>query len=303
MRIVLEKTKQRELIEKAKLDSTWDELSKMLNINPHYLSTELRKEQTYLSEEVYRKLCNIINKNFDKFIIKKLENNWGQIKGANITSRNTKEFEVPKESDELAELFGAILGDGHLEEIKRDKKVRCYSVTITGDSSNDKDYILNHIKDLFKRVFNETGRLFYVKNKRAIFLRVHGKKIIEFVKKKGINPGNKKDNNQGIPDWIKSNADYLKVCIRGLIDTDGSVHYISKTNKNLRISFTSHIPKLLMEVRNSLIGLGFSPSKIIRERQVFLSSKYDISKYIKDIGFKNQKHLKRLESLQRRMLL
>ena len=120
------------------------------------------------------------------------------------------------------------------------------------------------------------------------------------MKSLGIKPGNKKKNNQGIPSWIKNNKKYLIKCIKGLIDTDGSIHYISKKNLNLRISYTSYIPKLLKEVRGGLIKIGFTPSKIISKKQIFLSRQKDIKNYIKEIGFGNQKNLNRLKFLKSR---
>lgn len=74
--------------------------------------------------------------------------------------------------------------------------------------------------------------------------------------------------------------------------------YISKNNLNIRISYTSHIQRLLKDVESSLILLGFCPSKIIKNRQIFLSSKKGTEKYVKEIGFGNQKNLNRLRNLQ-----
>ncbi len=107
-------------------------------------------------------------------------------------------------------------------------------------------------------------------------------------------PGNKKLNNQGIPKWVFNERELLSACIRGLVDTDGSIFYISKRNKNLRIDFTSYIPNLLRDTQKGLFSLGFNPSKVINQKHIFLSSKKDVNRYIKEIGFHNQKHLNRV---------
>jgi len=39
----------------------------------------------------------------------------------------------------------------------------------------------------------------------------------------GLKIGNKVKQLLDIPDWIKVNPEYSKVCLRGLIDTDGCV--------------------------------------------------------------------------------
>lgn len=260
----------------------------------------MRNEVNYLSEDTHKKLCNLAGVNFDSFIINKLPDNWGKVKGANSSSGNTKELIEPPESEELAELFGIILGDGHIDRIVRGKKTRCYCITIVGDFDDDKDYLEKYVSKIFYDLFGEKSKIAYSRFSNSLFLKVHGRNIVDFFINKGIKNGNKKINQQSIPNWILENREYLKRCIRGLIDTDGSIHYISKNNRNLRISFTSYIPNLLEGVRSSLLILGLNPSKIISGKQIFLSRKEDISNYLKIIGFSNQKHLKRFEILQNR---
>lgn len=298
MRIVLEKNKQKELIELTKEKFTWEELANQIKLNSNYLMNELRHEKRNLSEQAYKILCNMSNLNFDKFIINKLDDNWGRTKGGTNSKGNPKAFIEPKESEELAELFGIILGDGHVEWINQGKKIRSYAIVIAGDSRNDKVYLEKYVSNLFSKLFGESGTLGFPKFANSVLLRIHGKKIVEFVNRKGIKSGNKKVNNQAIPAWILKNQNYLRACLRGLIDADGCIYYISKkTNRNLRISFTSCIPALMDDVKNSFIKLGFNPSKILREKEIYLSSKQDVNKFIDEIGFSNDKHLKRLENL------
>ncbi|MBA7698010.1 hypothetical protein ES703_106684 [subsurface metagenome] len=241
--------------------------------------------------------------NFDKQIIEKLNDNWGRSKGGIKSPNNIKKIIKPKRNKYLSEVIGIILGDGHVSEFKKDKKVRCYSIRIAGNAKTDRDYLINYIPLLFKKVFNEKGKVHFSKRSKVGYFTIYGKNFVEFIKTQGIKSGNKKKNKQGLPKWVRENKKYLLKCIRGLIDTDGSIHYISNTNLNLRISYTSHIPNLLKDVREALISLGFNPSKVIRERQIFLSRKEDINKYVKEIGFGNQKNLNRLKILGKRMLL
>lgn len=297
MRIVLKKEKQRELIEFAKGDFTWKELGQELNICSGYLKNELRYGKRSISKNIYDTLCRLANQDFDEFIIKELPDNWGNVKGGISSLGNTKSFKNPPECEKLAELFGAIIGDGHVNKLKIGKKIRCYSIVIAGDSRNDKDYMENYLPSLFFELFGEKGSLAYSKDKNVMYTKIFGKRIIDFVESKGIFGGNKKKNSQSIPKWILKNDKYLRACLRGLIDTDGCIYYISKNNRNLRISFTSYIPKLLKETRDSFIKLGFHPSKIIVNKNICLSRKEEIKKFLKEIGFSNNKHLKRLQNL------
>ena len=50
MRLKLKEGKQRELIEKAKIGKTWEELSKELNTSVGYLRNELKKEERFVSQ-------------------------------------------------------------------------------------------------------------------------------------------------------------------------------------------------------------------------------------------------------------
>jgi hypothetical protein len=299
MRIKLKKGKQEELILKSKKDYTWRELSKQLNISENYLRCNLKFERVLINKKVYSKLCEISKTNFDKYIEEKLEDNWGQSKGGSksVKSRTKKVFN-PEESEDLAEIIGILLGDGNINEFKKGKKIRCYSLSIAGNMKTDEDYMMRYIPSLFERVFGEKGKLIFKKGKNVGYFKLYGKEYVEYFKSKGISSGNKKKNNQGIPFWIRKNKKFLKRCIRGLIDTDGSIHKISKNHKHLRIDYTSHISRLLGEVRDSLITLGFSPSKIINGRHLFITSKSNLEKYLREIGFGNKKNLNRVITLK-----
>jgi hypothetical protein len=296
VRIRLKRGKQQELIKKAKTSFTWKQLANKINTGYQYLAHELNNERRLVSEEVYKKLCAITKENFDGHILEKLEDNWGKSKGGKNSPGNTKTFLEPRESKELAELFGIILGDGHLEMPGKNNKNRSYAVKIAGHLEEDKNYLSNYVSNIIQKLFREKPSIKKAEKYNTLFLVIHGKKLIEFLNEKGLHSGNKKHNNQGIPDWIKRNKEYVASCIRGLVDTDGSIHQISKKNKNLRISYTSYIPNLLKDTRESFIRIGYNPSKIIVNKQIFLSKKEEIAKYAKEIKFMNEKHLKRLEN-------
>ncbi|OIO43261.1 hypothetical protein COU56_00770 [Candidatus Pacearchaeota archaeon CG10_big_fil_rev_8_21_14_0_10_31_9] len=297
MRIKLKRGKQKELIIKAKDGRTWNNLSKQLNLNSSYIRNELKTEKFYISEEAYDKLCTLSKENFDKCIIERLDDNWGKSKGGLNSSGSLRTIDKPKESKELAELIGIILGDGHVHSYIKDKKVRCYSIKIAGDSRDDKNYLLNYVSPLMFKLFKYQPKVVYAKEINEMFIVSYSRNLVEFFNEKGLKSGNKKFNRQTIPGWVLSNHNYLIPCLRGLFDTDGSVHYIAKNNRNIRISFTSYIPSLLEQVRFSLIKLRLKPSKIIKGNQIFISSKSDVEKYIKLINFSNEKHLKRYNFL------
>ncbi|MEK6828720.1 MAG: LAGLIDADG family homing endonuclease [Nanoarchaeota archaeon] len=291
MRIVLEKGKQKELILKAKKDKTWKELAKILDINEQYLYRELRNERGLLSEKIYNNLSRLINEDFNQFIREKLSDNWGRIKGGLNSHGSTKILPEIKFDWRLAEFIGAVLGDGHVEH---NKEKGVYHIRISGDLIKDKDYHAEYLKNLIEEIFKlkavEIKR--YKSNER--FLDIYSVNLVKFFMLMGINAGDKIKNQSTIPLWVWKDKNFLKACIRGLIDTDGSIFRMSRKDPNLfRISFTNHNKTLLQDTRRALIEIGFNPSKIIDNRQFYLSKQDEIKKYLKEVGFSNNKHIER----------
>jgi len=297
-RIKLRKGKQRELIDRAKNKNklTWKELAKTLGISSNYLRNELYKEKHTLSQPIYEKLCKMANVNFNPFIEKILDFNWGQKRGAENSPVTKKRVIIPKlkPSTQVAEIIGTILGDGSLSE-----KNGAYVVSICGHSKDDKEYLLNFVKKLFEKVFNIELKHRYHRSRNEIILYVYNKRVVEELKNLGLPCGNKKKNNVEIPKWVFKNSSFLKACIRGLIDTDGSV-FPKTTNAHLpQIEFSSKIPKLRNSFIKGLKKLGFNPSRPHSKdnRNVGLYSRRDVYKYIKEIGFNNLKHKLKIERI------
>jgi intein/homing endonuclease len=296
MRIRLQKGKQKELILTAKRNLTWKKLGEITNIPHKYLCNDLKNGRIYLPEIIYKKLCKVSQKNFDQFIIQKLHDNWGKSKGGINSKGSTIQLPKINFNEKLAELAGAILGDGNITWYKKGKKVGVYQIRIAGDLEKDKDYHTVYLRKLCKETLNLNARELKRENER--FLDIYSKELVKLFISMGLKPGNKIKNQITIPEWIFQKTSYLKACIRGLIDTDGSIFRMSKRDhKLLRINFTNHNITLLKDTRKAFISLGFNPSKIINNRQFLLSRQSEIKKYLKEIGFSNKKHINRLKSL------
>ena len=296
MRIILDKGRQRELIEKAKQGFTWGDLAKKLNLNQNYLMTELRNERRTLSEKNYKTLCSLAKTNFDKYISEKLKDNWGKSKGGINSPGSLKKIPKIKLDEKLAEFLGAVLGDGNICFYQRGNSVGVYGIKIAGDFIKDKDYHLNYLKRLSKNIFNLEAKEVIPKDKHERFLSLNSRALVEFFNSMGLRAGDKIKNQSTIPSWIFNEHSYIRACLRGLIDTDGSVFRMSKRDFNLiRINFCNHNITLLKDTREAFIKLGFHPSKIINNRQFYLSRQSEVGRYLKEIGFSNKKHLDRIK--------
>jgi len=188
---------------------------------------------------------------------------------------------------EFAEFVGIMLGDGNLYS---QESTGNYQIRIAFNSKNEYEYLI-FVKNLSNKLFNKNFYIKYMKDKSCFHLCLSNKVLFYKIKKLSLN----KDR---IPSWIFKKKVYLKSCIRGLIDTDGSIFRMSKRDHRLiRIGFKNTKIKLLSDARKALIMLGFHPSKIICSREIFLSRQSEIIKYAKEIGFNNPKNLKRFMQL------
>lgn len=300
MRLILKKDKQKELIELAKKEKTWNELAKLLNTNPVYLCHELRLEKRLISQKIYKKLCDITQQNFDKFILEKREDHWGQSAGSKNSRGSTINIKIPTENESLAEIVGAILGDGHIMFHKEGKKIGVYQINITGHKELDKDYHLNYLKNKFENLFKVSPKEVLVPKKLGRHLVIYSRELVNFFINMGLKSGSKIKNQTTIPSWVFQKESYLKACLRGLIDTDGCIHRMSQRDSNLiRINFTNHNKTLLEDTYKGFIILGYHPSKIIRNRVFYISQQNEITKYLKEIGFSNNKHKDRLKQFKK----
>lgn len=288
MRLKFKEGKQKELILLAKGGMTWFNLSKMLGVSEGYLRNELRKEERLLSDKIYDSLCKLSGKNYDKFILERFDDHWGRSKGGTISTGNTKEITIPRYSAKLAELYGIMLGDGCLTSIN-DKGQGVYLLRIIGDSRLDKTYFDFLVKPLVESLFGIKTKIRKIKNKNTIVLVAQSRKLVDFFEKLGFKSGDKIRNKLDIPEWIRSNPNYLCSCIRGIYDTDGGAYKLPKQNV-FQIAFTNHNFILLNRVRDSLFSLNIFPSKITQGKRIYITKKSELRKFLKGIGFNNERH-------------
>ncbi len=293
MKIKLKRGKQKELILLAKGNFSWIKLANGLKISSDYLSRDLKNEKKLISDLIYYKLCKIINQNFDEFILEKLPNNWGQSKGGLNSKGSLINIRIPERNEKLAELIGIILGDGNVNYYKRGKKIGVYQVTIAGDKKLDRDYHLNHVSPLFNELFDVEIKEKISKKNNGRFLVISSKQLVNFFIENGLKSGDKIRNQVTIPPWIKENPAYLKACIRGLYDTDGSVYKLTNQN-SYQVCFTNRNRVLLDDTRNALLSLGIMVSKITKEKDILITKKSELRKFLNEVGFQNPKHLNKV---------
>lgn len=200
-----------------------------------------------------------------------------------LLKKYTNSIIKPEESIDLAEFIGIMLGDGGLTR---------YQCIIYLNSDTDIAYA-QYIKMLIKRLFDFTPSVYKQNKDRVIRVSVSGVNLVEYLRFKGLNIGDKVHLQVGVPDWIWSQLDYIKACIRGLIDTDGcfALHRYKVNKKEYcypKICFTNRSEPLLDFVFQGLRKLGFNPKRTYKY-SVWLHNQNDARRYLKEIGTRNLK--------------
>lgn len=313
-RIIFKKGKQRFFLSKAIENSSILKLANDLKINRRTMSGWYGEESS-MPADIVKKICKRYEVSFPENVEVK-DQFWYTVKAGKIGGRKTRKIygnpgtaigrrkggvraaeinsqlhnnfkkrkivKKPEKSGILSEVVGIVLGDGSIAK---------YFISITLNSETDQKYA-EWIKKTLKRLFNITAKIF-ICERNALQIFIRGVNLVEIMQNLGLTIGNKVKQQIGVPDWIISNPEYSKSCLRGLIDTDGCV-YFDRHKKgdifysNICMDFTNRSKPLLDFVYNTLIGNGFSPR--IYGYSIKMRKESDIIKYHKIIGFSNKKH-------------
>jgi hypothetical protein len=93
------------------------------------------------------------------------------------------------------------------------------------------------------------------------------------------------------PTWIFEKESYMKHCLRGFFDTDGSIYELKF---GIQISLTNYSIPLLMSLQQMLIALEYNVSAISSHR-LYLTKISDVERFFTEIAPQNPKHNERFE--------
>jgi len=323
-RAIFPEQKQRKFIlgAKKKLNLTWNQLAKMLNISTRNL-IDWKNEKFSISLDAVKIISKKINIKVPRDIQIR-EPFWYVTKGArkgglavykkygriggDPEKRKKKWYEwwkqegrfkphpiinvslpikKPKESENLAEFFGIIIGDGGISK---------YQLVITLHKIDDLEYS-KFVNNLIKKLFGIVPDIYYRQSYSVINITISRIKLVKFCVKMGLKIGNKIQQGIDIPKWIKNNNQYKIACLKGLIDTDGSViiHKYKSRGKYYtykKIGFTSRSPYLLKSVSTILNDLNIR-HRFMKKYDIRIEAQKDVERYFKIVGTHNPKHLKR----------
>ena len=163
-----------------------------------------------------------------------------------------------------------MLGDGNLWRNR---------VRIAFDKRNL--YYMGYVENVFFKIFGIKLKKEILKETNQAYLYCNNLYVTAELIKYGLKKGDKIKNNLGVPQWIKRNKNYMRYCIKGLIDTDGCI-YTCKREKQTYIKFTNFNQQLLREFKELTEILGYSFAKA-NKNNFCLYKKEEVANFIKDI--------------------
>lgn len=194
-----------------------------------------------------------------------------------------KKIKIPIDRASLAELIGIIYGDGGINND--------WQLVISLNSKSDLEYSL-YIESLINDLFNLKVAIRKRPNQNTLVIVASSMNLIDFLILKGVIKGNKLNGKMETPHWIRTNQDFKKRFIRGLIDTDGCIyihkHKIKGINYiNIGLCFSSASKSLIYSVADILNQFDIKPHIHKNEQYIFLYGEKSIVQYLSIFGSSN----------------
>ncbi|MFQ6130274.1 MAG: LAGLIDADG family homing endonuclease [Candidatus Hadarchaeaceae archaeon] len=211
-------------------------------------------------------------------------------------------------SGSLAELVGAVIGDGNLW---RDS--RHYRIDINGHPKLDRDYY-DYLRKITRTLFDREPYVRTRKRTGSIQFRICSKEAFRLLTEKlGLPYGRGKGQKVTIPEKFYSSWSVLMRCVRGIADTDGCFSLTQRVSgrfyPSIQISTTS--ANLAIQLKEILIKRGFRVyfRKQTRKKEgwntrycVVLSGAEMAEKWMKEIGFSNPRHIRKYDMWKKKLL-
>jgi len=317
---------------RQKLGVNWPQLTEILKVHPRSLS-DWRREKYTIPEKVFKKCLKLTKEKVkvpphrvlpDFWSVKKAARKAGLIvaqkyggpgtpegrrKGGLVSQQRRrlypelyqscnlrKKISEPKNTSELAEFLGIVLGDGGINSD--------YQVVITLSKDNDKRYSY-FVCNLIKKLFDITAKSCRYRNRRSknvLGITISSASLVEFLLSKGLKKGNKVKQQVGIPVWIENQIELSRNCLRGLIDTDGGIYFHKHKSHgfkcfNIGLQLSNASTPILKFAKKTLERLKFTPK--LSKRGVNLYREEEVYRYAKEVGFSNPYHLERLKKFSK----
>jgi intein/homing endonuclease len=196
---------------------------------------------------------------------------------------------------EIAELVGAILGDGNIYG-KRPSYVE-----VCGNPVADVNYFQNVLIPIVTSNLERTPKL--TTRSRDTRFRINYKRFVDWLVEIGIPTGEGR-GKIGIPTFITSNRELLRRCVRGVFDTDGTVyfdrrHAYRRPYPRVELHMTNF--KLLKQVELFLNETGINCT-LLRKGSIETAGVESLNRFLRCVGFANERHTNRIKAVYPELL-
>lgn len=260
---------------KDKQGWTWEEFADRFGVSAYTVRQSWRNEADSIPFSVADKLLELS----DRDVSVSSKSAWhGQRKGG---SRSNLRGKVPEQmSVEVAELYGALLGDGCLYS-------NLNGFCITGNMDLDQQYI-KYLQELSVSLFGTEPNIHFQEEESVVRLILNSRKVAAYLKDKNFPVGEKKEQEIRVLGKLRE-GEYLKAVIRGLFDTDGGIY--AHPNSGIMMDITAKNTSLLDFLDESAAKLDLPLNRTHDRVQLYGEEKLD--KFMNMIGSSNSRNIKR----------
>jgi len=212
--------------------------------------------------------------------------------GRSLARYDTERAKMLMEQE--SEMLGIMFGDGAMSKVGGS-----IQIAITGNKVDDKEYLLEHVRPLFAKLFGKDLKVRYRPNENTMDLYAYSKRVAFRFHEWGMPIGIK--NKEKLRPKVELNE---KGFVRGLFDTDGCVY--RKYGLYGQIQFKSSSATLMEYARESVEKLGFHPTNMQKDdtrHKFYLCRQKELGKFFEIIAPANTKHLKRFRKIREASLL
>jgi len=180
----------------------------------------------------------------------------------------------------LAYIIGVALGDGNLSN----PNGRAVRLRVTCDTNYPN--LIEKIISAIEKLLPENKVSIIKRAKTYIDISCYSNKWEGWLGWKAFG-GSKYKQKIHVPGWIKTNKTYSRECLRGLLETDGSI-YLDRGYK--MTNFVTIIPTLAKDAMSLVEKIGFG-AKIYKisttpKPRYNIRVSRNVDKFIKAVGFK-----------------
>ena len=304
MRVFMSIDNQRRFVRGVKMrcNLTWKEFGKQCRVSGQTAKVNYYYRGNTLPSDCAGHISKISGIELPPHVL--LPDNWGQVKGG-LAFLHKSLSKNPGLCEDLAEFIGILLGDGCIFKSYSKKEQKHFFFVLVTGHLHDLKYYQSTVRPLVRKLFHVSGYMQRRENTLAFLIK--SRRIYDFLRSADMPDGEKVRNEAlSIPEWITQKPEFLKACIRGITDTDGSVF---RSGKGARIQYKFASKSLTKSMQNALISLGYHPTQVRRtesfnkERnyigwRFYLSRQNEIDRFVYDIGFRNNWHKKRYLKLR-----